>query len=63
MAIRSSRSVRGRNSVVATGLLAVLGVVAFWLWRRNAPLARFLRRHDRHRREPNPERNPGTDPI
>lgn len=60
---RFRRSARSQLRLVIPGLVAVLGILAFWMWRRNAPLARHLRRHDRRRRKPNPERTPGTDPI
>jgi hypothetical protein len=49
---RSSQSVRDTEHLLAAGLLAVLGGLAFWLWRQNAPLARHLPRHNPGKRNP-----------
>ncbi|WP_227356373.1 hypothetical protein [Haladaptatus salinisoli] len=66
---RAPRSVRSRYVVGATALLAAVGAAAFWAWRERAPIARSYRRAKRRSREerdargPNPEREPGTDPV
>ncbi|QLK25090.1 hypothetical protein HYG81_13380 [Natrinema zhouii] len=62
----------GSNGVstllVAVGLLAALGGIGFLVWRWTAPLTRRYRQlkrrtDERDRREPNPQREPGTDPL
>ncbi len=58
---------RGRTLGAAAVLLAAVGGVLFWQWRRRAPLARWYRRRkrkaDAERDGPNPQREPGTDPL
>lgn len=64
-----TESTRDRTIGVAALLVAVVGGVAFWEWRKRAPLAQLYRRAKRRRGEeradqrPNPEREPGTDPV
>lgn len=66
----ASGSSRSAIAVLA-GLSAVVGGAAFWWWREQAPLARRYRRakergssEDGSRdRGPNPESEPGTDPV
>ncbi|WP_137285644.1 hypothetical protein [Halorussus salinisoli] len=59
----------GVSTLVVALLFAAVGGLAFWAWRKRAPLARSYRRskrdtsEDRDARGPNPERNPGTDPV
>ncbi|UPV76781.1 hypothetical protein M0R89_21560 (plasmid) [Halorussus limi] len=58
-----------RRVLLAAAAVGTLGGAAFWSWRERAPLARSYRRwkrssqSDRDRQGPNPERNPGTDPV
>ncbi|MFC4552049.1 MULTISPECIES: hypothetical protein [Halorussus] len=65
----SVSSNRVRTLAGAAALLAAAGGAAFWAWRKQAPLTRTYRRATRRRSgesddgEPNPEREPGTDPI
>ncbi|QLG63481.1 hypothetical protein [Halorarum salinum] len=51
----------------ATVLVAAVGGATFLAWRRAAPLSRLFvpdrRDGPRGRTEPNPRRNPGTDPA
>ncbi|MFC6769858.1 hypothetical protein [Natrinema soli] len=68
MGDRSADSNGVSKRIVAVGLLAALGGAGFLAWRRTAPLTRryrqLKRRTDEHdRREPNPQREPGTDPL
>ena len=64
----STQSTRVRALAVATLLAAAVGGAAFLWWREQAPLARSYRRAERRSGEergdgPNPEREPGTDPV
>lgn len=52
--------------VAVTALFVAIGAGLFLAWRRTAPLSRYVRqrrRDGRDHRRPNPQRNPGTDPI
>lgn len=69
MASHIQKLIRNRTLVGATALLAAVGGIAFWAWRKNAPLARWYLHEDRRGGGtdddggPNPQREPGTDPI
>lgn len=61
----------GRSPRIAAMIVAMVavGAVAFWEWRKRAPLARRYRHAKRRSddsgatRVPDPERAPGTDPV
>ncbi|RBI61772.1 hypothetical protein DMJ13_13860 [halophilic archaeon] len=68
MSEERTRSTCVRTLVVATLLVVAVGGAAFRAWRERAPLARSYRRAEQRSDEerdggPNPEREPGTDPV